>query len=596
MGETTAPATEYQARAQRFRDAATRLDGRMDAIANARLTLFALALLIGFGGWQGWASYYWLAPVALAFLGLVVAHEYIARGLKRARDGAALYERGLARLEGRWAGGEYAGWDWCPEGHLYARDIDVFGTGSLFDLVCQARTGIGAATLAEWLLRPADPEEVRARQEAARELAPKLNLREDLALLAGAVRSGVRPDDLRHWAAEASTFARPGVQSATFVLAGVGAASMLLALLLQNPAPVMLVMTVNTAWLAHTRASCKGLHAGLSPIVRELRVLAALLERFEREPFAAPRLTALRGRLASGGVSAGEAIKRLRRWAEWTDLQNNQLFLPFTLLLVWPALMAALVERWRASHGVAMRTHWLDALGDGEALVSLAGLAYERPHYAWPAIAEGAPRYEAVALAHPLLPETQCVRNDVRLDAACPVLIVSGSNMSGKSTLLRAIGLSAALTQAGGPVAAECLTLSPVSLGAVIRVEDSVRKGASMFYAEIERFRALLDLADGGRPLLFLSDEILHGTNTHDRVEGAKALLRALLERKALGLATTHDLALTEFVRELDGKARNVHFQDELHDGKLVFDYTLREGVVKKSNALQLMRSIGLPI
>jgi len=243
-----------------------------------------------------------------------------------------------------------------------------------------------------------------------------------------------------------------------------------------------------------------------------------------------------------------------------------------------------------------MRTHWLDALGDGEALVSLAGLAYERPNYTWPEIAEGAPRYEAAALAHPLLSEAQCVRNDVRLDVACPVLIVSGSNMSGKSTLLRAIGLSAALAQAGGPVAAERFTLSPVSIGAVIRVEDSVRQGASMFYAEIERFRALLDLADGPRPLLFLSDEILHGTNTHDRVEGAKALLRALLERNALGLATTHDLALTEFVRELDGKARNVHFQDELHDGKLVFDYTLREGVVKKSNAIELMRSIGLPV
>ncbi|MBI1318109.1 MAG: DNA mismatch repair protein MutS [Candidatus Hydrogenedens sp.] len=587
---------EYGRRVERFQREAERLQVLSDRLSDARLVVFLAGIGVLFGGFQGWWAYAWLTVPLFGFLTLVFVHERATRRLKLAQDGVALYQRGLARIRGDWAGGEYAVWSGCPEGHLYARDIDLFGIGGLFDLLCQARTSMGAQTLADWLLRAAEPQEIAARQAAVQELAPNLDLREDFALLAGAVRTEVEPDDLQAWAAEQTMLALPWVQRGTMALASIGLLAIIAALVVQNLAPVMLVLPLSLLWLGYTRRAFQSINTGLSPIVRELRVLSELLQRIETETFQSPRLVDMRASLSTHGVSAGQAVERLRRWAEWTDLQNNQLFFPFTLLFAWPALMGVMVERWRAAHGSALRQHWLRALGDIEALASLAALAYEHPDYAWPEVAEGAPRFEATDLAHALIPEAHCVRNSLVLNAETPVLIVSGSNMSGKSTLLRAIGLSIALAQAGAPVPAKRLVLTPLALGAVIRVEDSVRKGASMFYAEIERFRALLELTEGDRPLLFLSDEILHGTNTHDRVEGAKALIRGLIERRALGLATTHDLALTAFAEELAGRARNVHFQDRLVGGKLAFDYTLRDGVVQKSNALELMRSIGLPV
>src|SRR6185369_1720925 len=220
----------------------------------------------------------------------------------------------------------------------------------------------------------------------------------------------------------------------------------------------------------------------------------------------------------------------------------------------------------------------------------------EHPGDALPVIADGDPRFEADALGHPLLPAARCVRNDVVLDATGPILVVSGSNMSGKSTLLRAVGVNAVLALAGAPVRAARLRLSPLAIGASIRTLDSLSEGTSRFYAEITRIRQLVDLADGPQTLLFLLDEILHGTNSHDCRIGAEAIVRGLLRRSAIGLVTTHDLALTTIADDPTVHARNVHFADHVEDARMVFDYRMREGVVTHSNALALMRAVGLEV
>jgi DNA mismatch repair ATPase MutS len=229
--------------------------------------------------------------------------------------------------------------------------------------------------------------------------------------------------------------------------------------------------------------------------------------------------------------------------------------------------------------------------------MSLAGYSYEHPRDPLPQLAEvSGGWFEAEALGHPLMPDEQCVRNDVRLGGDLRLLIVSGSNMSGKSTLLRAVGLNAVLAWAGAPVRAARLRISPLAVGASIRVLDSLQDGRSRFYAEITRLRQIVGLADGSRTVLFLLDELLSGTNSHDRKIGAAAIIRMLVERGALGLITTHDLALAGIAEELPGAAVNVHFADALEDGRLHFDYRLREGVVERSNALDLMRSVGLEV
>jgi DNA mismatch repair ATPase MutS len=240
---------------------------------------------------------------------------------------------------------------------------------------------------------------------------------------------------------------------------------------------------------------------------------------------------------------------------------------------------------------------WIEVIGELEALAALAGYAYERPDEPFPEIVEQAPLLDAAALGHPLIPRERCVRNDIRLGGELRLLIVSGSNMSGKSTMLRTVGVNVVLALAGAPVRATRMTVSPLQVGATLRIQDSLAEGASRFYAEITRLKQLVDLARAAPPpLLFLLDEILAGTNSHDRRIGAEAVVRGLVDHGAIGLVTTHDLALAEVATALGPRARNVHFEDRMVDGKLEFDYRMRDGVVQHSNAIALMRAVGLEI
>lgn len=263
---------------------------------------------------------------------------------------------------------------------------------------------------------------------------------------------------------------------------------------------------------------------------------------------------------------------------------------------MWMPLHAWGVDRWR-SRWAGQVEDWLRVLGEMEALASLAGYAFENPADPFPEIAEGGePLFVAREVGHPLLPRDRCIRNDIRLDADLRMLVVSGSNMSGKSTLLRAVGVNAVLALAGAPVRAASLRISPLSVGASIRRSDSLQGGTSRFYAEIQRLRDLMSLAEATGRLLFLIDEIFNGTNSHDRRIGADGVLRAFLKRRAIGVVTTHDLAITQIAVDLAPKAANVHFEDQMEEGRIAFDYRLRPGVVSKSNALALMRAVGLDL
>jgi len=234
--------------------------------------------------------------------------------------------------------------------------------------------------------------------------------------------------------------------------------------------------------------------------------------------------------------------------------------------------------------------------GEFEALSSLAGYAFEHPADPFPTIVGQGPGVEGIGLAHPLLPAARVVANDVALGTDVRVLVVSGSNMSGKSTLLRTLGVNVVLALAGAPVRAQRMAVSPVALGATLRIQDSLQAGKSRFFAEITRLKQIVDLANGPIPVLFLLDELLAGTNSHDRRLGAAGIVQGLVDKGAIGLVTTHDLALAEVVSDLGVHARNVHFSDTFEEGQMRFDYRMREGVVRTSNALALMRSIGLEV
>jgi hypothetical protein len=326
----------------------------------------------------------------------------------------------------------------------------------------------------------------------------------------------------------------------------------------------------------------------------DLRLLSGVLGRLEAERFAAARLIELRAELETEGQPPSRRIAKLDKLMNLVDSRHHILVRVFGPLVLWDLHLSCAVERWRQVSGRALR-RWLAAVGETEALTSLAGYHYEHPEDVFPDAATGKPFFDGEELGHPLLPEGVAVRNDVRLTGDLRALIVSGSNMSGKSTLLRTVGVNAVLAQAGAPVRARRLRLSPLEIGASIRIQDSLQAGVSRFYAEITRLGVLMRRA-GEAPVLFLIDELLHGTNSHDRRIGAEAVVRGLVDRGAIGLVTTHDLALAHIADALGSRGANVHFQDVLEDGHIRFDYRMRPGVVQHSNALALMRSIGLDV
>jgi hypothetical protein len=589
------PRTEYGERLAARTAAHAALERRDRIVSSLRLLIFGCLCACAVAAWSfDWLSYGWLALPAALFVGLVLYHEHVIRRRELARRAVAYYSRALSRLDGQWQGRGSQRDDFVPDDHPYSPDLDLFGHGSLFDLLSTASTVEGEETLAGWLAAPASIDEIRARHAAVDELRSRLDLREQLALV-GADVPGSAAGSLTRWAASPRVVG-PAVRVLAWVvmLAGLGS----VAVWIFTPwGPLPLAVSLVASLVVHQLLSgrIKEVTTSLERPGRELRVLAGVLERLEGESFASPRLRELQDALTSGGRKASRAIRRLEKLQSRLDARRNAFFAPLAYLVMWTVHVVCDVEAWRAAAGPRIPA-WLAAVGEIEALSSLACYGYEHPSDPFPALEPEGPMFEADGLGHPLIADNECVRNSVHLTAGVPAWIVSGSNMSGKSTLLRTVGVNAVLAQAGAPVRARSLRLGPCAIGATIRIQDSLHGRTSRFYTEIRRLKQIRDIADGDRPLLYLLDEIFHGTNSHDRQVGAAALLREFIEAGAMGLMVTHDLAIAEAAEEFGGKVRNVHFVDSLRDGTLSFDYTLRDGIVERSNAIELMRAVGLEV
>jgi hypothetical protein len=570
---------------------------RSAVVSAARLGVFLCGLMLA---WLAFRSHvlsaWWLAAPATFFAALMVVHELILERKRRAAAAAAFYQGGLDRLDHRWIGSGPSGAPFLDPAHPYARDLDLFGDGSLFQLLCRARTSVGQEILARWLREPASVEEALRRQGAVRELSPALDLREDLAVLGEGDASKLRLQGLVDWQNAPGLLRSWRVRAMAVALTLLGLLAVAgWATHLVRATPLLAVLLLQGIFRLVVQRQMRDVIRVTDMAMRDLPLMAALLRRLETERFLAPHLQALRGRLDTDGISPSRRLRRLERLQDCFEARRNVLFAPISFLLLWEVHAAIALESWRAHHGAAV-VGWFGVIGEFEALASLAGAAYERPADVYPQFASDGPLVEGTGLGHPLLAESNCVRNDLRLDGTQSLLIVSGSNMSGKSTWLRTVGILHVLAFAGAPVRARALHLSRLSLGASIRVQDSLLSGVSHFAAEVQRLKQIVDLTAGADPVLYLVDEVLQGTNSHDRRVGTEAVLRRLLERGAIGLITTHDLALTEMAEALGPKATNVHFQDRLIDGKMVFDYQVYPGVIERSNALDLMRAAGLDV
>ena len=589
-------AAEYQRRAGARRSSVATRSLEVFRISQWRLAVFALFAAAAFLAWRGQLAPAWLAVPLAAFVALVKLHDRAIRARDDAARALVFYERGLARIEDRWIGTGEPGDRFRDDEHLYAADLDLFGRGSLFELLSIARTRSGEETLAAWLKAPATADEIAARHAAVTELTPALDLREALSLAGSEVAAAVHTDDLIAWAEGPQTLGPVWRRTAALVLTAVTIAALAVLIASGSYLPLLLAFVAQAVFrTSHWRQVQVVLHSADAP-ARDLAILRHLVQRLEVERFESQRLVELHQRVLPHGTKASVVIGRLIRLVEAHDWEHNIVFAPIAALLNWGTHIAWAIERWRAYHGHEIG-EWLRAAGEVEALSSLSAYRYEHPADCFPDLAaDPTAVYDGVELGHPLLPDTKMVRNDVRLDGETRLLVISGSNMSGKSTLLRTIGVNAVLAYAGAPVRARRLRLTPLAIGATLRIQDSLQEGRSRFYAEITRIRAIVELAHGPRPVLFLLDELFHGTNSHDRLVGATGVLRSLVHLGAIGLITTHDLALTGVADHLAPRAANVHFEDRFEDGQIVFDYRMKPGPVTRSNALALMRAVGLEV
>jgi hypothetical protein len=580
-------------------------------------------------------SYWVLVPVVLYFA-LAFSHERILRARSRAESAAAFYRRGIARIEDRWAGTGQTGDRFRDPQHVYAADLDLFGRGCLFELLSTARLPMGENQLAKWLGSPASRAAIVERQGLLAELREKLDLHRDLAVTGDELRARLNPESLMGWAEAGHVM--PGVASRlaaiVLALAAVAATVFYLATLIYWP--LLTILLVEIFFRRALRRRAETVVEGIACNAEGLLLFADILQRLEREPFVSPRLQAFTAELNRHGQPASQFIRKLARIVYWIDAHHSLLGHLLEVPLLYTAQVAFAAESWRQRYGTRMRAS-IEIVGEIEALLSLATYSYEHPADPFPQLIETQDSrafFDGEELGHPLIAAAKCVPNSVRLDQETRVLLVSGSNMSGKSTLLRAVGINTVLAMAGAPVRGKSLRLTPLAIGTRIHSTDSLQEGRSTFYTEILHIRRVFDLANADpatgsstgdppiahpersagpqpihfrtadperrdstnqpRSLLFLFDELLEGTNSKDRRIGAESLIRALLQRHAIGIVTTHDLALTEITAALGNTIRNVHFEDQVENGRMRFDYKLREGVVTKSNALALMRLIGL--
>ena len=561
-----------------------------------RLLVAVLEVFLAWASLRAHAlSPWWLVAPVVAFVGIAWYHARVLRARELAERAVAFYEKGLARIEDRWSEFGETGERFDNPHHVYAGDLDLFGKGSLFQLLSTARTRMGEDTLARWLLSPSPLERIRERHVAVDELRDQLDLREDLAVLGEDVGVGVHPDALLQWAESPNQMRPLWLRWLSPALAAMAVAGAVVWAVWGRAALLLVIVVVEAVFTYRLKKPLEDVLHGTEHAFRDLDLLSAVLARVEAHVFQAPRLQALQRELVSSGVPGSQAIARLRTLVDLINSRHNVAVRILDAPLMYSVQVAFAAERWREAHGGALRL-WVGAIAQMEALLSLATYRFEHPADPFPEFGEGAASFAGEEIGHPLVPAALCVRNDVSISGETRVLLVSGSNMSGKSTLLRAVGMNVVLAMAGAPVRARRLRLAPLQVGASIRVNDSLQEGSSRFYAEITRLRQIVDLAGGDVALLFLLDELLQGTNSNDRRIGAEGIVRAMVNHGAIGLVSTHDLALTDIGGAVAGRLRNVHFQDELANGRMTFDYKLRDGVVTKSNGLELMRSIGLQV
>lgn len=560
-----------------------------------RLALVLAGIVVAwYSFYQDSISRWWLLALFVVFVLVARRHSAVLQQKAEALRAIDFFERGIARIDDRWTEFPSRSAQVNTTGSLFAEDLDLFRQGGLFELLNTARTSAGDDVLASWLLEPAARDVVLSRQGAIAEMCELTALREEHAACGAADFEHLDVAALGQWASGSEPTISRSWRWISPVLAALTVAAAVRYLATNQGWPLAAIAIVDATITFALQKKTQTLFVNAERASGSLKLASVLIERWEHQSLESPLLRELRQTFHRNNEKASQALARLALLARMMEHRGNLIVKILDAPLLYSVQLAGAAQLWRRRYGMSLES-WLRTLSELEALQSLATYSFEHPNDPFPELAEGEPCFEASALGHPLLAESKCVRNDVSLNSETRLLLVSGSNMSGKSTLLRAVGINMVMAMAGAPVRAARLQMTPLRVGASIQVNDSLQEGHSRFYSEILRLRAICGLAEERPPVLFLLDELLDGTNSSDRLTGAEGIAHALLTSGAIGLISTHDLALTAIG---DGAyaLRNVHFEERVEHGEMHFDFKLRDGVVTTRNGVALMRMVGLKV
>jgi len=535
-------------------------------------------------------------PFLIVFVLLLTRHSLIKDKIKYYKNLVQINEKSLIRLTGKWTGFSNTGKQFINPEHPYSLDLNVFGQGSLFQYIDVTTTFMGRKTLFRYLTTRPDFDVIGMRQRAVQDLAGRLNWRQHLqatGLMSGNLNK--TSESLVTWAEAKGFSVSDNYKFLLWFLPVLTFGLLTLAFLrLVPPFLWLITLFVQLLVVVFTAKNVWKAFGEIGRAVAELECFSLLLKCIEGESFDEPMLKEMQTRLFVDNQEASRQIKLLSKIADRINFKYSPvLHFILNISVFWDLHTLRKVEKWKKKSGLLMK-NWIEVIGEFEALSSLAGMAHDNPDWIYPETSESSPGFTAKALGHPLIDKKTRVPNNVSVTAQGITLIITGSNMSGKSTLLRTVGLNLVLAYSGAPVCAEEMRCSYLNIYTSMQVFDNLEQKVSTFYAELKRIKMIINAADSGENLIFLLDEIFKGTNSKDRILGAKTVIRKLSKSNAIGLVTTHDLEIGVLEKENPSLIKNYHFTDSISNNRITFDYRLKPGISQHTNALALMKMVGI--
>ena len=592
------PSTYYQQQHEKYNLELDHCRRRKTGLGIIRFGNIALLILVMYFTWQ--VSL--LLAMALAFLLLLLFGWLVKRDIdnnhrighiQRLLDAVTQETLALKGKFDQFPGGL----PWKPAQHRYAEDLDLFGQFSLFQFLNRAGSEPGEKKLAEWLLSPASGSEISRRNDAVKELASLPNALLEHRAFSMENRISIQTETrLGQWLGEPAYFSGfahwkwiryvfPVLMVSVLVLYISGILSL----------PYLIYSLLFSGVISYQlNKSVAPIHNSLSFMVGELNGLSKRLTLVEQPHFQSEELKNIQGKLVRNNQKGSEKISRLEQILSRLDLRYNMvLSAPLNLFLLWNIQQMLNLEKWKRD--IADEPiKWIDSLATIDALNSFATLSFNQPDWVFPVINDQYFYCTGKEIGHPLIPVEKRINNSVSIASKGQIMLITGSNMAGKSTYLRSIGVNTVLAMAGAPVCARQFEISHVNLISSMRIADNLEESTSTFYAELKKLKQVIDAANEGEKILVLLDEILRGTNSHDRHIGSKALIRQLIQNQVVAIVATHDLALADYALQFPSHITNYYFDVSVNGEDLSFDYKLKTGICNSMNASVMMKKIGI--